>query len=193
MIMERGKLIVISAPSGCGKTTIANALLKRYPEFTFSVSATTRPKRRNEKHGKHYFFLTNEEFEKAIENNELVEWETIYGNRYGTLKSVVDDALAQGKILMFDVDVKGGLSIKKQYPEDAVLIFIEPPGLEDLKKRLRRRNTEDEEQLNQRLERVPMELETGKLYDYSVVNDDLQKAIEEVDAIVKKEIQSVTY
>ncbi len=193
MTMERGKLIVISAPSGCGKTTITNAILERHPEFTFSVSATTRPKRHNEKHGKHYFFLTKEEFDQAIENNALVEWEKIYGNFYGTLKSVVDEALAQGKILMFDVDVNGGLSIKKQYPEDAVLIFIEPPGLEDLKKRLRRRNTEDDEQLNQRLERVPMELETGKLYDYSVVNDDLKKAIDEVDTIVKNEVQSVTY
>lgn len=193
MTTQRGKLIVISAPSGCGKTTITYALLKRYPQFTFSVSATTRPKRRNEKHGKHYFFLTKKEFDQAIENNALVEWEKIYGNFYGTLNKVVDEALAQGKILLFDVDVNGGLSIKKQYPEDAVLIFIEPPSFEVLKKRLQRRNTEDDAQLNQRLERVPMELETGKLYDYSVVNDDLKKAIDEVDTIVKKEVQSVTY
>ncbi len=193
MTRERGKLIVISAPSGCGKTTITNALLKRHPEFTFSVSATTRSKRRNEVHGRHYFFLTKEEFDRAIEKNDLVEWEEIYGNCYGTLKSVVDEALEQGKILLFDVDVNGGLSIKKQYPDDTVLIFIEPPGLEDLKNRLQRRNTEDEIQFNRRLERVPMELEKGKLYEYSVVNDDLEKAINDVDKIVQKEINSVTH
>jgi len=193
MTRERGKLIVVSAPSGCGKTTITNALLKRHPEFTFSVSATTRSKRRNEVHGRHYFFLTKEEFDRAIEKNDLVEWEEIYGNCYGTLKSVVDEALEQGKILLFDVDVNGGLSIKKQYPDDTVLIFIEPPGLEDLKNRLQRRNTEDEIQFNRRLERVPMELEKGKLYEYSVVNDDLEKAINDVDKIVQKEINSVTH
>ncbi len=193
MTSGRGKLIVISAPSGSGKTTIANALLRRHPEFMFSVSATTRAKRPNEKHGKHYYFLTKEEFKQAIEKNELVEWEEIYGNFYGTLKHVVDEALTQGKIVLFDVDVNGGLSIKKQYPEDAVLIFIKPPSLEDLKKRLQRRNTEDDAQLKHRLDRVPMELDRGLLYDYSVVNDDLNKAIDEVDEIVKKAIHSVTY
>lgn len=188
-----GKLIVISAPSGSGKTTIANALLRRHPEFMFSVSATTRAKRPNEKHGKHYYFLTKEEFKQAIEKNELVEWEEIYGNYYGTLKHVVDGALTQRKIVLFDVDVNGGLSIKKQYPEDAVLIFIKPPSLEDLKRRLQRRNTEDDVQLKHRLDRVPMELDRGLLYDYSVVNDDLNKAIDEVDEIVIKAIHSVTY
>jgi guanylate kinase len=193
MTSGRGKLIVISAPSGSGKTTIANALLRRHPEFMFSVSATTRAKRPNEKHGKHYYFLTKEEFKQAIEKNELVEWEEIYGNYYGTLKHVVDGALTQGKIVLFDVDVNGGLSIKKQYPEDAVLIFIKPPSLEDLKRRLQRRNTEDDVQLKHRLDRVPMELDRGLLYDYSVVNDDLNKAIDEVDEIVIKAIHSVTY
>jgi len=193
MTSGRGKLIVISAPSGSGKTTIANALLRRHPEFIFSVSATTRAKRPNEKHGKHYYFLTREEFKQAIEKNELVEWEEIYGNYYGTLKHVVDEALTQGKIVLFDVDVNGGLSIKKQYPEDAVLIFIKPPSLEDLKTRLQRRNTEDDVQLKHRLDRVPMEIDRGLLYDYSVVNDNLKKAIDEVDEIVKKAIHSVTY
>jgi guanylate kinase len=190
MTARRGKLIVISAPSGCGKTTIANALLDRHPDFTFSVSATTRSKRRNEKHGTHYYFLSNDEFHRAIERNELVEWEEIYGNYYGTLKYIVDEALAGGRILLFDVDVKGGLSIKKQYPEDAVLIFIEPPSFEVLKNRLTRRNTEDEVQLRKRLERVPMELELGKSYDYSVVNDDLKKAVDDVDRIVYRELHA---
>lgn len=193
MTRERGKLIVISAPSGCGKTTIANALLRRHPHFTFSVSATTRKKRPREEHGRHYFFLSQEEFQRAIDNDELVEWEEIYGDYYGTLKSVVDQALEKGNILLFDVDVNGGLSIKKRYPDDAVIIFIEPPDIESIAKRLMRRNTEDKAQLQRRLDRVPMELEKGKLFDYSVVNDDLERAIDEVDKIVQKEINSVTH
>lgn len=193
MKRERGKLIVISAPSGSGKTTITNALLKRHPEFKFSVSATTRPKRLNEINGTHYFFLTEDEFRQALERNDLVEWEEIYGNYYGTLKSIVDKALEDGKIILFDVDVNGGLSIKKHYPDDTVLIFIKPPSLRDLENRLKRRNTEDQVQYKRRLDRVPMELEKGKSYEYSVVNDDLEKAIDEVDAIVQKEINSVTH
>jgi guanylate kinase len=189
MTAQQGKLIVISAPSGCGKTTIANALLRRHPEFRFSVSAATRPKRQHEKHGEHYYFLTREEFELAIERNELVEWEEIYGNLYGSLREVVERALAEGQILLFDVDVKGGLSIKKKFPSDSVLIFINPPSLEELKRRLRSRNTESEEQLRVRLERVPMELELGKDYDFAVVNDNLDRAIREVDDIMLNELK----
>jgi guanylate kinase len=192
MKRQRGKLIVISAPSGCGKTTITNALLKRHPHFSFSVSATTRKKRHNEIDGKHYYFLTEQEFTDAIRNEELVEWENIYGNYYGTLKRVVDTALETGTILLFDVDVKGGISIQKKYPGESVLVFIEPPSLEALKRRLQQRNTEDDFQLKRRLERVPMELEQGKFYTYSVVNDDLATAIAEIDSIVQKEIQSVS-
>jgi guanylate kinase len=188
MMRQLGKLIVISAPSGCGKTTITNALLRRHPEFRFSVSATTRPKRNHEKHGEHYYFLTREEFEGAIGRNDLVEWEEIYGNLYGSLREVVERALNDGQILLFDVDVKGGLSIKLKYPSDSILIFINPPSLEELQRRLAKRNTESAEQLQKRLERVPMELEKGKEYDYAVVNDNLDKAIEEVDAIVHNEL-----
>jgi guanylate kinase len=189
MTAQQGKLIVISAPSGCGKTTIANALLRRHPEFRFSVSATTRPKRNHEKHGEHYYFLTREEFGLAIERNDLVEWEEIYGNFYGSLREVVERALAEGQILLFDVDVKGGLSIKKKFPSDSILIFINPPSLEELKRRLRSRNTESEEQLRVRLERVPMELELGKEYDFAVVNDNLDRAIREVNDIVLNELK----
>jgi guanylate kinase len=189
MTAQQGKLIVISAPSGCGKTTIANALLRRHPEFRFSVSATTRPKRKHEKHGEHYYFLTREEFGLAIERNDLVEWEEIYGNFYGSLREVVERALAEGQILLFDVDVKGGLSIKKKFPSDSILIFINPPSLEELKRRLRSRNTESEEQLRVRLERVPMELELGKEYDFAVVNDNLDRAIREVNDIVLNELK----
>ncbi|CUS93277.1 guanylate kinase [Candidatus Kryptonium thompsonii] len=125
--MNRGKLIVVSAPSGSGKTTIAKKILEKFPFMKFSVSATTRPKRNGEVDGKDYFFLSREEFEKKIQNGELLEWEEIYGNYYGTLKSVVESALKNGDILVFDVDVNGAISIKEKFPEDSVLIFIKPP------------------------------------------------------------------
>jgi guanylate kinase len=184
--MNRGKLIVISAPSGCGKTTIAKAILRRYPEMLFSVSATTRSKRPGEIDGKDYFFLTKGEFQDLIKREELVEWEEIYGNYYGTLKSEVDRALARGMVMLFDVDVKGALSIKRKYANDAVLIFIKPPSLEALQKRLLDRKTEDEATVLRRLQRVPMELEKGKEFDYQVVNDDLAAAIREVEEIVQR-------
>lgn len=182
--MTKPKLIVVSAPSGCGKTTIAKDILQRHPEMLFSVSATTRTKRENEVHGKAYFFLSKEEFERKISNNELVEWEQIYGNYYGTLKSEVDATLKAGKSMLFDVDVKGALSIKKQYPDDAVLIFIEPPSIEILTERLTNRKTEDAATIRKRLDRVPMEIEKGKQFDFRVMNDLLPKAISDVDTII---------
>lgn len=152
----------------------------------FSVSATTRKPRENEEDGKDYFFLTKEDFEGKIARGELVEYEVIYGEYYGSLKSVVEKALAEGRTLLFDIDVNGALSLKKQYPDDAVLIFIKPPSLEVLQERLRKRNTEDAVTVRQRLERVPMEMEKGKDFDYTVVNDDLLTAVNGVDQIVKK-------
>jgi len=184
MMVHRGKLIVISAPSGSGKTTIARAIMEKYPSIVFSVSATTRPIRKGERDGKDYFFLKKEDFESKVQQGELVEWEEIYGNYYGTLKSEVDAALSRGKIMLFDVDVKGGLSIKKHYPE-ALLIFIKTPDVETLKHRLTNRKTEDEGTLKRRMERVPMELELGEQFDFQVVNDDLQTAITTVDSIIR--------
>lgn len=181
--MPSAKLIVISAPSGCGKTTIARELLRRHPETQFSVSATTRPKRPQEVYGKDYFFLTKEEFQQKITHDELVEWEQLYDYCYGTLKSEVEKTLRDGKSMLFDVDVKGALSIKKKYPE-AVLIFIKPPSMDTLRERLSKRKTESAESLKKRLERVPMELEQEKFFDYSVVNDDVTRAVEEVERIV---------
>jgi len=181
--MPKSLLIVISAPSGCGKTTIVRELRRRYPEVEFSVSATTRPKRPREVQGKDYFFLSKEEFKKKIGQGELVEWEEIYGDYYGTLKSEIDRVQRNGMPMLFDVDVKGALTIKKQYPE-AVLIFIKPPSMEALKARLMMRKTESEEALKKRLERVPMELEQGKYFDHSVVNDTVDNAVAEVENIV---------
>ncbi|MEX0736064.1 MAG: guanylate kinase [Bacteroidota bacterium] len=182
--MNRGKLIVVSAPSGAGKTTIVRTMMARYPLMLFSVSATTRPQRGAEVNGKDYFFLTKEEFDRRIKAGELVEWEEIYGNYYGTLKSEVDRALHNGKIMMFDIDVKGGLSIKKHYPDDTVLIFIKPPSVEALHRRLLDRKTEDETTVARRMTRVPMELEKGNEFQYQVVNEDLKTALAAVEAIL---------
>jgi guanylate kinase len=190
--MNRGKLIVISAPSGCGKTTIAKAIMQKYPAMLFSVSATTRKMRTGEMNGRDYFFLSKEEFERRVKIGDLVEWEEIYGNYYGTLKTEVDKALNRGQVMLFDVDVKGALSIKKKYSADSVLIFIKPPSFEVLKTRLENRKTEDAGTVARRLERVPMELEKGNQFDHRVVNDDLQRAIKEVDEIIKRHTDLAT-
>ena len=187
--MANGRLIVISAPSGCGKTTIAHAMLAKHPDILFSVSATTRPMRSGEVDGKDYFFLTRKEFEDRVRDGGLVEWEEIYGNYYGTLKVETDRALRAGRVMLFDVDVKGALSIRKIFPDDSLLIFIAPPNFEVLKQRLENRKTENPETLRRRLERVPMELAEGEKFDFQVVNDDLQRAVEDVDAIIRPAIQ----
>jgi len=187
-MMPKPKLIVISAPSGCGKTTIAKEILNRHPDMLFSVSATTRPKRGTETHGSDYYFLTKDDFTEKIRKNQLIEWEEIYGNYYGSLKSEVERALGSGRCMLFDIDVKGALAIKRQYPDDSVLIFIRPPDLETLTSRLTNRKTEDESALKKRLDRVPMELEKGNEFDYSVINDRLADAIERVNDIINREI-----
>lgn len=182
--MSSGKLIVVSAPSGAGKTTIVKAILEKYPAMLFSVSAATRPRREPETDGKDYFFLTRQEFERRISLGDLVEWEEIYGNLYGTLKSEVDKALSGGKAMLFDIDVKGGLSIKRTYPTDSLLIFVKPPSIEILEARLRGRKTEDETTFKRRMDRVAMELGLASQFDYQIVNDDLHTAIAEVDKLV---------
>ena len=185
--MLPGKLIVISAPSGSGKTTIAKEVLSRNPNLKLSVSATTRPKRAGEVDGKDYFFLTQEGFKRRLEAGDFVEWEEMYGDYYGTLKSEVDCALTGGQSVVFDVDVKGGLSIKKHFP-GALLIFIRPPSVEALKARLVNRKTENPVTLRRRLDRVSMEMDLGKKFDHEVVNDDLDRAVHEVQSLVEQHI-----
>ena len=190
--MASGKLIVISAPSGAGKTTIAREVMKRIPVLSFSVSATTRGQRAGEVEGKDYFFLSPDAFARGVKDGMFVEWEELFGNRYGTLKAEVDRALLNGEHLLFDVDVKGALAIKRQYPA-ALLIFIMPPDMDVLKQRLANRKTEDAAAVQRRLERVPMELEQRKAFDRIVVNDVLEKAVHEVEQIVQQHLhQSIS-
>lgn len=183
---RKGKLFVVAAPSGAGKTTIVKHIRKTFPELVFSVSATTRKKRDIETHGVDYFFLTEDEFKKKRDDNEFVEWEKFYGYYYGTLKSFIDDNLTNGKSVIFDIDVKGAVSIKKVYPE-AILVFIAPPSKEDLKQRLISRNTETDEDLQKRIERSEMELEYKDKFDVVVINDVLEKAKKEVEELIEKE------
>ena len=185
--MSRAKLTVLSGPSGCGKTTIRKEILKRHPDMLFSVSATTRPKRADETDGKDYFFLTKQEFEQRIRMGDLIEHELIYGEHYGSLRTQVDHALSAGKTLLFDIDVRGALSIKKKYTIAATLIFIKPPNMTTLEERLKNRKTESAEELRKRLDRASMELEQWKTFDFCVVNDDLREAIDEVDSIITSE------
>jgi guanylate kinase len=188
MSFGKGKLIVISAPSGSGKTTIAREIMKLNPSLVFSVSATTRTKRNTEVDGKDYFFLSKEEFTRKVRAGAFVEWEELYGQYYGTLKNEVENALHNGRHLLFDVDVKGALSIKRQYP-DALMIFIRPPNIEVLVQRLKNRKSENDATLAKRLERVPMELEMGNQFEHHVVNNELAEAVAEVHTIVKQHLQ----
>lgn len=176
-----GKLIIFCAPSGSGKTTILRAVLPDFPELEFSVSACSRPPREGEVHGKDYYFLSNEKFIRKIDDGQFLEWEEVYsGNFYGTLISEVERIWRKGKHVIFDVDVIGGLNIKKKYPERSLSIFIQPPSLEELHKRLDERGTETPESLKKRISKAEYELGFADQFDKRIVNDDLDKAIMEV-------------
>ncbi len=180
------QLVVLSAPSGAGKTTLARYLLEQFPHFNFSISVTTRTPRAGEVHGKDYYFVTKEEFQKLITYDKLVEWEEIFGNYYGTLKSEIQSRIENGEIVLFDIDVKGALSIKKNFPAPSLLIFIMPPSKDVLVERLKNRRTESPEQLAERLKRIDMELSLANQFDYIVVNDDLEQAKKELVKILKE-------
>jgi guanylate kinase len=182
--MQTPMLIVVSGPSGCGKTSIAQAMLRRHPEILFSVSATTRPQRANEVHGKDYFFITRESFQQKIRDNDLAEWEQIYDDFYGTPEEEIRKASAAGKPLLLDIDVKGALSIKNKYPANSILLFIKPPSMAILKERLMNRKTESPETLQKRMSRATMEMEQAIRFDHTIINDKLETAIEEADSII---------
>jgi guanylate kinase len=187
-----GKLIIFSAPSGSGKTTIVKHLLATNPNLGFSISACTRDKRgRNEVNGKDYYFLTPEEFKQKIDNNEFVEWEQVYvGAFYGTLKSEIERVWSQKKHVLFDVDVKGGLSLKKYYGDRALAIFVKVPSLEILEQRLRARGTDSDDSISKRLFKVKFEMSFENQFDVTLVNEDLEttlvKAQQLVDDFLKK-------
>ncbi len=181
------RIVVLSAPSGAGKTTIAHRLLERNADWRFSVSATTRPMRPNEIDGTDYHFLSVEEFQRRIEHGDLVEWEEIYGNLYGTLKSEVTRLLpsdGSGRII-FDVDVKGALALRHAFPDDAILVFITPPSIEEMQRRLMSRKTESPESLQRRIARATMELSMQSQFDVAVVNDDIDRAVAEIEELLR--------
>ena len=189
---KQGKLIVFSAPSGSGKTTIVKHLLGLNDlNLEFSISATSREKRGTEEHGKDYYFLSAKEFKNKIKNDEFLEWEEVYrDNFYGTLKTEVERIWAKGKNVIFDIDVSGGLRIKRKYPEQTLAIFVKPPSIDELKIRLKKRKTESEDKINMRVAKASAELATSPLFDTIIVNDDLDKALEEARDKVHRFINS---
>jgi guanylate kinase len=180
-----GKALIFSAPSGSGKTTIVHYLLKNNTDLGFSISASTRDRRgRQEENGKDYHFLTPEEFKKKIDSNEFIEWEEVYaGNFYGTLKSEIERVWAEGKNVIFDVDVKGGINLKKYFGDKALSVFVKVPSMQVLQERLKDRGTESEESLSRRLFKAKFEMSFQDKFDAVLVNEDLQKSLAEAQRI----------
>jgi guanylate kinase len=183
---NQGKLIVFSAPSGSGKTTIVRHLLQQEAlNLAFSISATSREKRGEEEHGKDYYYLSAHDFKQHIKNDDFLEWEEVYHNNfYGTLKSEVERLWALGKNVIFDIDVSGGLRIKKKFPEQTIAIFVKPPSIDELKIRLKKRKTESEDKIKMRVAKASAELATAPLFDVIIENDNLDKALAEAEQLV---------
>ncbi|MGY5846112.1 guanylate kinase [Salegentibacter sp. HM20] len=184
--MSNGKLIVFSAPSGSGKTTIVQHLLKHKElNLEFSISATSRAPRGDEVDGKNYYFLSTEDFKKKIKNDEFLEWEEVYrDNFYGTLKAEVERIWAEGKNVIFDIDVVGGLDIKNIYPEKTLAVFVKPPSIEELKIRLKKRKTESDDKINMRVAKASIELATAPQFDFIIENHHLDTALKEAYDLV---------
>ncbi len=191
---QGGKLIVFSAPSGSGKTTIVRHLLQQ-PQLNleFSVSAASRAPREHEKDGIDYYFMSLKEFKDHIKQGDFLEWEEVYrDNFYGTLKSEVDRIWAEGKNVIFDIDVVGGLRIKKKFPEQTLAVFVKPPSVDELKIRLKNRKTESEEKINMRIAKASIEMATAPQFDHIIVNDVLEKALQEAEELVAEHIAAPT-
>jgi guanylate kinase len=187
--MSGGRIIVISGPSGVGKTTLYKRLLHEHPQqLSLSVSATTRNPRPDEKEGMDYYFISKKEFQKKIEKNEFVEWAIVYRNLYGTLKSEIIRIIDEGKNCLLDVDVQGGMSIKRAFP-DSHMIFITPPNVSELKKRIMKRNADNPDVMKIRLENAISEMNYKSFYDYNIINKDLEKAYRELKILVLKIIE----
>jgi len=184
--VKKGMLIVISAPAGCGKDTILEKILSTLPYINYSVSATTRQRRANEVEGKHYFFKSREEFKKMIANNELLEYTVYCGNYYGTPKAAVGKALEEGRDIVLKIEIAGAAHVKSMFA-DCVSIFILPPSLEELRNRLVKRGTEDLETIERRIATAHREISNSFGYDYYVINDDLNRTINEIEEIILTE------
>ena len=183
-----GLLLVLSAPSGAGKTTLARLFVAQHPEACFSVSATTRTPRGAEREGVDYHFVTREQFAELVARDAFAEWADVHGQRYGTLRSTVEESLAAGRIAVFDIDVQGGAQVKARWPEQAVTVFVLPPSLEELERRLRARSTDADAAIARRLGAARSEIDRGLAqYDYVLVNDDLATARRQLEAIVTHE------
>lgn len=182
-----GKLIIFSAPSGAGKTTIVHHLLEEFPQLEFSVSACSRPMRKGETHGVDYYFLSLEDFKQKISDNDFIEWEEVYkDNFYGTLKVEIERIWKKGMHVIFDVDVVGGLNLKNQFGDLALAVFVMPPSIQHLEMRLRSRETENDESIARRIGKAANELKTADLFDKIILNDKLENAFEEAEKIVSE-------
>ncbi|MCH7784109.1 MAG: guanylate kinase [Bacteroidetes bacterium] len=186
--MKGGKLIVFSAPSGSGKTTLVQYLLKQKDlNLDFSVSATSRKPRGDEKHGENYYFISLKNFKKHIKNGDFLEWEEVYrDNFYGSLIAEIERIWKLGKNVIFDIDVVGGLRIKKKFPEKTLAVFVKPPSVDELKIRLKKRKTESEEKINMRIAKASIELATAPQFDYIIVNNNLDDALIQAHDLVVK-------
>lgn len=182
-----GKAILFSAPSGCGKTTIIRELMQWFDCFEFSISATSRQPREGERHGRDYYYLSRDEFMRRVDGGEFLEWEEVYqGTCYGTLKSEITRIWDAGHVIVFDVDVNGGRNIKRYFGDDALSIFVMPPSIEVLEQRLRNRGTDSEESIAKRLARSAEELKQADQFDVTIVNDDLQRAVDETRKVIEQ-------
>ncbi|MBX2934102.1 MAG: guanylate kinase [Ferruginibacter sp.] len=185
MANRSNKIIIITAPSGAGKTSITRHLMKVFPQLAFSVSAATRSPRGNEKNGVDYHFISTEEFQEKIRHNEFIEWEMVYeGKYYGTLKSEMEKIWSQGKIPVLDIDVKGAIHVQQQYPENSLSIFIQAPSIDELQKRLQSRGTETDQSLAARVNKASYELSFKNHFNKIIINDQLQRACTEAESIV---------
>ena len=190
--MSKGKLVVLSAPSGTGKTSVCKQLLERNPKWVFSISATTRALRQGEVDGKDYIQMSNEKFEHYVKFGDFLEWEWVHGNKYGTLIGPLEDALDNDELMLLDIDVKGGMNVMDEFPDETISIFLEPPGddipeqLEVLEERLSMRGNEAAKLIKNRLKRFAIEIEFKEKFKYNLVNEDILETVKEVEKIIKE-------